>query len=171
MRPSTLAVRLLSGWLLAGEAGATPRALPPAERAEIAALARRVLEFVRDGGPGPAGLFPTAAELRAVYGLRDPGDAGPDGGGMMVQRQLEALGRDARDLRPRLAGAQFRGIAGEAYARNTIDPRRCGRFGAPGSLCASGPVIEYAVAASVRRLRIDTIVRVGGRWRVLDLRP
>lgn len=167
-RPTAAALALL---LAVTSAEATPRPLPPAERAEIAALARRVLEAVRDGGRAPAGLFPTVAELRAVFGLRDTGDAGPDGGGMLVQRQLAALDRDARELRPRLAGARFRGITGGGYARGVIDPRRCGRFGAPASQCADGPVVEYEVAGAVRRLRIDTLVRVGGRWRVLDLRP
>ncbi|MBK6530667.1 MAG: hypothetical protein IPF99_13960 [Deltaproteobacteria bacterium] len=171
MRRSIVGTWLLLGGLLAGEVGAAPRRLAPAERAEITSLARRVMELVRDGARDPSGIFPTPAELRVVFGLRDPGDAGPDGGGMVVRRQLEALERDARDLRPRLAGAQFRGIAGPSYARNTIDPRRCGRYAAPGSQCVDGPVVEYAVGGSVRRFRIDTLVRVGGRWRVLDLRP
>jgi len=171
MRGSTVGTWLLLGGLVAGEAGAAPRRLAPAERAEITELARRVMELVRDGARDPSGIFPTPAELRVVFGLRDPGDAGPDGGGMVVQRQLQALERDARDLRPRLAGARFRGIAGPSYARGTIDPRRCGRFGAAGSQCADGPVVEYEAGGSVRRFRIDTLVRVGGRWRVLDLRP
>jgi hypothetical protein len=162
---------LLVAGLFAGEVGASPRRLTPAERTEITALARRVLEGVRDGAREPAGLFPTASELRVVFGLREPGDAGPDGGGMLVQRQLEALSRDARDLRPRLATAIFRGIAGASFMRNTIDPHRCGRFGTPDSQCVDGPVVEYAVGGSVRRFRIDTLVRVGGHWRVLDLRP
>lgn len=171
MRRSTVGTWLLWGGLVAGEAGAAPRRLAPAERAEITELARRVLEVVRDGSRDPSGIFPTPAELRVVFGLRDPGDAGPDGGGMVVQRQLQALERDARDLRPRLSGARFRGIAGPSYARGTIDPRRCGRFGAPGSQCVDGPVVEFEAGGSVRRFRIDTLVRVGGRWRVLDLRP
>ena len=171
MRGSIVGTWLLAGGLLAGEVGASPRRLTPAERAEITELARRVLEGVCDGARDPAGLFPTAPELRGVFGLRDPGDAGPDGGGMLVQRQLEALSRDARDLRPRLAGALFRGIAGASFTRNTIDPRRCGRFGAPDSQCVDGPVVEYTVGGSVRRFRIDTLVRVAGHWRVLDLRP
>lgn len=171
MRASTVGACVLLVSLGAAEALGAPRRLTPAERAEITALARRVLEGVRDGAREPAGVFPTAPELRAVFGLRDPGDAAPDGGGMLVRRQLEALGRDARDLRPRLAGARFRGIAGGSFARGTIDPRPCRRSGAAGSQCIDGPVVEYAVGESVRRFRIDTLVRVGGRWRVLDLRP
>lgn len=171
MRGSTVGTWALLGFVTVGEAVASPRRLPPIERAEITELARRVFAAVRDGVREPAGIFPTAPELRVVFGLRAPGDAGPDGGGLLVQRQLEALSRDSRDLRPRLAGAQFRGIAGASFARNTIDPRRCGRFGAADSQCADGPVVEYTVGGSVRRFRIDTLVRVGGRWRVLDLRP
>jgi hypothetical protein len=171
MRASTVTAWLLSATLTAREAAAVPRPLSAAERAEITALARRLFEAVRDGSRDPAELFPTAPELRVVFGLRDPGDAAPDGGGMLVRRQLEALSRDARDLRPRLAGAQFRGLAGASFARGTIDPRRCGRYGAPGSQCADGPIVEYAVGATVRRFRVDTLVRVAGRWRVLDLRP
>jgi hypothetical protein len=171
MRATTLAGCLLAATLTTPPAAAVPRPLTAAERAEITALARRLVDAVRDGARDPAGLFPTAPELRVVFGLRDPGDAAPDGGGMLVQRQLEALSRDARDLRPRLAGARFRGLAGAAFARGTIDPRRCGRYGAPGSQCADGPVVEYAVGGAVRRFRVDTLVRVNGRWRVLDLRP
>lgn len=170
MRTTTLATWTTLACLSAGGAHATPRRMTPAERAEITDLARRVLEGVRDGTRNPVGLFPTTSELRAVFGMREPADGGADEGGMLVQRHLESLARDARDLRPRLAGAQFRGIAGPSFVAGTIDPRRCGRFGAPGSQCADGPVVEYAVGGATRRFRIDTLVRVGGHWRVLDLR-
>ncbi len=156
--------------LTTGAAHATPRRLTPAERTEITELARRVLEVVRDGVRDPVGVFATPAELRAVFGLRESGDAGPDGGGILVQRQLEALSRDARDLRPRLAGGRFVSIGGGGFARDSIDPRRCGRFGAATSQCADGPVVEFTVEGATRRFRIDTLVRVGGHWRVLDLR-
>ena len=94
MRRSIVGTWLLLGGLFAGEVGAAPRRLAPAERAEITSLARRVMELVRDGARDPSGIFPTPAELRVVFGLRDPGDAGPDGGGMVVRRQLEALEDD-----------------------------------------------------------------------------
>lgn len=170
MRPTTLATWMTLATLTTGAAHATPRRLTPAERAEITELARRVLAIVRDGVRDPAGVFPTAAELRGVFGLRDTADAGPDGGGMLVQRQLEALSRDARDLRPRLAGGRFVSIGGGGFARDSIDPRRCGRFGVATSQCADGPVVEFTVDGATRRFRIDTLVRIGGRWRVLDLR-
>lgn len=170
MRPTTLATWMTLASLTAGAAHATPRRLTPAERAEITELARRVLEVVRDGARDPAGVFTTPAELRAVFGVGAPADGGADAGGMLVQRQLEAQARDARDLRPRLAGAQFRGITGATFVAGTIDPRRCGRFGAPASQCADGPIVEYTADGATRRFRIDTLVRVGGRWRVLDLR-
>ncbi len=170
MRPTTLATWMMLASLTSGAAHATPRRLTPAERAEITELARRVLEVVRDGVRDPAGVFATPAELRVVFGVREPTDGGADDGGMLVQRQLEALARDARDLRPRLAGGRFVSIGGASFVAGTIDPRRCGRFGAPTSQCADGPVVEFTADGATRRFRIDTLVRVGGHWRVLDLR-
>ena len=46
-----------------------------------------------------------------------------------------------------------------------------GRFGASASQCADGPILEFRVATTVRRFRIDRIVRLrNGAWKIFDAR-
>ncbi len=150
----------------ATSAFAVPRPLSTAERAELEVLARSLFDAVRAGEAEAPGVFPSPAELREVFGVREVGDAGSEN--LLVARQRAAIVRDVRELRSVLAGAEYVGLAGPP--RTTVDARRCGRFGVQAAPCADGPVVEYRIGLETHRFRVDTLVRVGGRWRVFDLR-
>lgn len=156
---------------LAPSVDASPYALTAADRAELTALAQRFFEHTRDGDRAPADLYPTRDDLRALYGASAAPSGAPAAGDAVVDRQLEALTRDAHDLRATFAGGTFRGISGAGYARGRVDVHRCGRFARADSQCADGPLVEYVVGGAARRFQLDTVVRVRGHWRVLDIRP
>ncbi len=152
-------------------ADAAPYALTAADRAELTALAQRFFEHTRDGDRNPADLYPTLADLRALYMVTGSISGAPTMAEAVVDRQLQALTRDAHDLHDTFARGTFRGITGAGYARGRLDVHRCGRFARPESQCADGPLVEYTVGTTTRRFRLDTVVRIRGHWRVLDIRP
>ncbi len=163
----------LAAWALAAApAHATPHALTPADRAEITALARAFFEATRDGARDVLGVYPTPADLRSLFpAARAGADAGPSPADAIVRRQYEAIERDARALRETFRGGVFTGLAPSSYARGVVDLRPCGRYARATSQCGDGPVIEYTVNGEARRFRVDTLVRLRGRWRVFDVRP
>ena len=65
----------------------------------------------------------------------------------------------------------FTGDLSYSVRRNVIDLAPCGRFARATTRCGDGPVIEYERGGQRRRLRLDTLVRFGTRWRVFDVRP
>ncbi len=160
-RPLLLAAALTLGTA----AHATPHALTAPDLAAITALARAFFDSTRDGARDVQDVYPTAAELRALFAVGAP--SGADG---LVRRHMEAVERDVRALRERFRGGTFVGITPTSYRRNTVDLRPCGRFARATSQCGDGPVIEYTVGGETRRLRLDTLVRVRGRWRLFDVR-
>ncbi len=152
---------------VAPSAGAVPLRVDPAVRAEITALAERAFVAVRDGVRDPAGVFPTLAEMRAIFGVT-AGGATPQAS--FAEAQFRALARDARDFQERFRTGRFVGLAATFAGGGSIDLHRCGRLTRADSQCVEGPVIEYEVNGERRRFRLDALVRVGGRWRVFDLR-
>lgn len=173
---------LLLGFVTLGSlAEAVPLRVGEAERAELEALARRFYESTRDGVRTPAEVFPTREELRALFARADGvtapravADAGAGGGAAMgdavVTHQLTAIDRDVRALRERFQGGTFRGLAGPAVTERALRQRGCGRFARADAVCADGLMLEYQVGSETRRFRIDTLVRIGRRWRILDVR-
>ncbi len=154
-------------------ADAAPYALTAADRAEITALARSFFEATRDGARDVANVYPSPTELRTLFAAtrRQSADAGPSPVDEIAQRQYLAIERDARALRDTFRGGVFVGIAARSYPRDTVDLRPCGRFARATTQCGDGPVIEYTVGSEARRFRLDTLVRLRGRWRVFDVRP
>jgi hypothetical protein len=149
-----------------------PYTLTPADRAELTTLARTFFESTRDGSAGTSGVYPTMAELRALFpAVRAGGDAGLSPAEEIANRQLQAIERDVREARTTFAGGTFRGLAGRSATRPTLDLRPCGRFARADSQCADGPAFEYEVGGETRRYRIDTLVRVRGHWKIFDVRP
>jgi len=160
LRPLALCVALL----LTAPAHATPYTLTPSDREAITALARQFFEAVKRGDRAMEGVLPTRAELRGMF----PPAQGVDG---VVRRHAESLARDTQALHEVLRDATFVGITDTSYRRNVIDLTPCGRFARATTRCGDGPVIEYEVGGQRRRLRLDTLVRLGTRWRVFDVRP
>lgn len=152
-------------------AEAAPYVLTEADRGELVSLATRLVEALRDGARSPTGVFPTAAEIRGLYPSGRDAEA-------VVQGHLAAIERDVRALRPSFAGAQFVGLSagrtaitsGPDAGAVSIDLRPCSRLARADSQCGNAVVLVYAAAGASRRLRIDAVTRVGGHWRVLDLR-
>ena len=164
MKRTAAAAALTLSLLAPPPAAAAPYALTPADRAASAALARGFFEAVKRGDREMAGVLPTRAELRGLF----PPGAGADG---IVLRHAEALARDARALHEVLRDATFVGLAESSYRGDVIDLTPCGRFARASSRCGDGPTLEYEVGGQRRRLRLDTLVRIGARWRVFDVRP
>lgn len=167
--PLALALTLASS-----VATAVPLRVTDADHAELTALARRFYESTRDGARAPAEVFPTRDELRALFARSDGpvaprGDAGAMGDAV-VAHQLSAIDRDVRALQERFRAGTFRGLAGPVVTERTLRQRGCGRFARVDAVCADGLMFEYVVGAETRRFRVDTLVRVGRRWRVLDVR-
>lgn len=161
----TAAAAALSLCLLAPPpAAAAPHALTPADRAAIATLAHDFFEAVKRGDREMAGVLPTRAELRGLF----PPGAGAEG---LVLRHAEALARDTRALHEVLREATWVGLAESSYRGGAIDLTPCGRFARATSRCGDGPTLEYELRGQRRRLRLDTLVRIGARWRVFDVRP
>ncbi len=151
---------------------AVPYTLTPADRAELTTLARTFFETARDASPGTTGVYPTLAELRALFpAVRAGGDAGLSPAEEIANRQLQAIERDVRDARTNFAGGRFVGLVGRSATRPTIELRPCGRFARADSQCADGPTFEYEAGGATRRYRIDTLVRVRGHWKIFDVRP
>lgn len=168
---------LLLGLVTMGAvAEAIPLRVGEADRAELEALARRFYESTRDGVRAPTEVFPTRDELRALFGRADGPAAAPrapTGTAMndaVVTHQLTAIERDVQSLRERFRAGTFRGLAGPVVTERALRQRGCGRFARADAVCADGLMLEYQVGEETRRFRIDTLVRVGRRWRVLDVR-
>lgn len=168
---------LILGLVVVGSvAEAVPLRVSAADRAELDALARRFYESTRDGVRTPAEVFPTRDELRALFVRADGVGAlprSPTGAVMndaVVTHQLTAIERDVQSLRERFRGGTFRGLAGPVVSEGALRQRGCGRFARADAVCADGLMLEFQVGAETRRFRIDTLVRVGRRWRVLDVR-
>jgi hypothetical protein len=149
---------------LATPADATPYTLTPTDREAITTLARQFFEAVKRGDRAMENVLPTRAELRGMF----PPAQGVEG---VVRRHAESLTRDTQALHEVLRDATFVGITDTSYRRNVIDLTPCGRFARATTRCGDGPVIEYEVGGQRRRLRLDTLVRFGTRWRVFDVRP
>lgn len=168
---STLALGL-SVLVGGGAAEAVPYTLTAGDREALTALGRAFFEATRDGVRTPTEVYPTPAELRGLYPAA-PG-ATPAGAvsvtDSLVQRQLAAIARDARDLRTRFAGGEFVSVTGPGLTRGRFELRPCGRFARADSQCTAGLLVSYRVGAETRAFRLDTLVRLGGRWRVLDVR-
>lgn len=167
--PSTVMIArsvffLALGVLAPSAARATPYTLTATDREAIATLARTFFEAIRRGDREMNDVFPTRAELRGLF----PPALGVDG---LVLRHAEALARDAQALHETFRHATFVGVVEGSYRRGVIDLAPCGRFARASSRCGDGPIIEYDVDGRRRRLRIDTLVRLGTRWRVFDVRP
>lgn len=160
------------GWITPSRAQATPYRLTPADRTEITALVRTFFEATRDDAPAQTGVYPTREELRGMFPAEAAGPAGaPTAVGELVGRHLSAIERDARELRARFHAGVFVRVSGPVMTRGVIDLRRCGRFARPETQCGDGPLVEYTVGAEARRLRLDTLVRLNGHWRIFDARP
>lgn len=166
---------LALGLSLLGElrvAEAVPYTLTAADREALTALGRSFFEATRDGARTPTAIYPTPAELRGLYPPA-PGAAPPGGGTVhdtLVQRQLGAIERDVRALGPRFAGGEFVGVSGQGLTRGRVELRPCGRFARADSQCTTGLLVSYRVGEETRAFRLDTLVRVQGRWRILDVR-
>jgi len=147
-------------------------ALTAADREALTTLARTFFETTRDGTRTPTAIYPTPAELRGLYppatGPAPPG--GVSAHDTLVQRQLGAIERDVRALRPRFAGGAFVGVTGQGLTRGRVELRPCGRFARADSQCTTGLLLSYRVGEETRAFRLDTLVRVQGRWRILDVR-
>ncbi|MBL8677735.1 MAG: hypothetical protein JNK05_01105 [Myxococcales bacterium] len=124
---------------------------------------RSLFEGIRDGDvPKITAVLPTRAEFVTLY---QPGTA------MFIERHQRAIERDTRELRRTFEGGTFVSVDGAFAVNRTIRLERCGRFGARGSQCANGPVIEYRVGTATRRFRIDRVVRLSnGTWKIYDVR-
>lgn len=170
-RTTRRALAALTTLAMTASAHATPYALTAADRAEITALARSFFESARDATRDVRDVYPTVAEMRALFPTpRAAADAGVSPVDEVVQRQLRAIERDVRDLAATFHGGRFVGLGARSYPRNTVDLRPCGRFARADTQCGDGPLIEYAVGEETRRFRLDTLVRLRGRWRVYDVR-
>lgn len=160
--------------LAASTADAVPLRLTDPERRELETLARRFYESTRDGARSPAEVFPSRDDLRALFTRAEPMPGPVRSAGVtndaVVLRQLSAIDRDVQSLRARFAGGTFRGLAGAIATEHVLRQRTCGRYARTDAACADGLIFEYQVGAETRRFSIDTLVRVGRRWRVLDVR-
>lgn len=154
---------LLALLLAAAPAQAVPVTLTAADREAITALARQLFEAVQRGDRTMDGVLPTRAELRGIF----PPGAGADA---IILRHAEALARDTQALHEVFREATFVGLAEGSYRGDVIDLGPCGRFARATSRCGDGPVITYERGGVRRRLRLDTLVRLGTRWRVFDVR-
>jgi hypothetical protein len=160
--------------LFATSAHGSPYALTPADRTEIATLARLFFDSVRDGTRDVHGVYPEVADLRLIFPTPRAGaraTPGPSLQETLTQHQLTAIARDAQELHSTFHGGSFVGLSARSYPRQTIDLRPCGRFARATSQCVDGPLIEYTVAGQTRRFQVDTLMRVRGHWRVFDVRP
>lgn len=167
---------LLAVLVFSSVADAVPLRVSAAERQELTSLARRFYESTRDGARAPESVFPTRAELVSLFTtveslpgpVRAPARSTPNEA--VVLRQLGAIDRDVRSLRERFRGGTFVGITGALAREGTLRQRGCGRFARRESVCADGLILEYRVGDETRRFNIDTLLRVGARWRILDVR-
>lgn len=173
MKRSIACLLSLAALFAAAPARATPYALTAADRAEIAALARTFFEATRDGARDVSAVYPSPVEFRAIFPAPRGGgaDAGPTPVDEIVQRQFQAIERDARALRDAFRDGVFVGLGARSYPRDAVDLRPCGRFARATSQCGDGPVIEYTVRGEARRFRLDTLARIRGHWRIFDVRP
>lgn len=147
---------------LAATADARPYRLTPADRTEITQLLQTFFDATRDGNTAAArATMPTLPELQSLF---------QSGFAPFVEMHQQALDRAIRELRPRFAGGTFVGLAGSFVTSPNIEIRACGRWSSATSECAAGPVIEWRAGTETRRLRIDTLVRMAGRWRIFDPR-
>ncbi len=164
-RPPALALLalLLSALTPEGEARAEPLRLTARDVSAITDAARAMFEGARDGQPARiAAVVPTREEFLALF---QPNTL------MFIERHQRALERDARELRQTFAGGVFVGIEPGFSAGRSLRVERCGRFGASASQCADGPILEFRVGTTVRRFRIDRIVRLrNGAWKIFDAR-
>lgn len=137
--------------------------LTAADVTQITTLVRTMFEAIRDGNrPAITAALPTRAEFSSLF---LPGTQ------PLLERHTRALERDTRELKNVFDGAVFVGIDASFAAGRTVRTERCGRFGARGSQCANGPIIEYRVGASTRHIRIDRLVRLPGNvWKIYDVR-
>lgn len=153
---------------------AVPLRVNAAERQELETLARRFFESTRDASRSPAGVFPTRAELGALFvnesTLPGPVRVAATANEGVVLRQLGSIERDVQALRERFRAGVFIGLAGPLARENTLRQRPCGRFARRDAQCADGLMFEYRAGAETRRYNVDTLVRVGTRWRILDVR-
>ena len=168
------ALLLATALLAPSLAAAVPLRVSAAERRELESLARRFFESTRDGARSPEAVFPSRAELGALF-ERDEGLPGPvrvaaRPNEPVVLRQLNAIDRDVQALRERFRAGVFVGLAGPVARENTLRQRPCGRFARRDAQCADGLMLEYRVGNETRRFNVDTLVRAGGRWRILDVR-
>jgi hypothetical protein len=145
-----------------GVARATPYRLTREDRAEIERLLRAFFEAARDGNAAAtAATIPTAAEFRTLFA------AGMDA---LLERHQSAIQRDVRELRQHFAQGTWAGLSGSFTTAPTVDLRPCGRFAAPRSQCTLGPVIDWRVGTETHHMRVDTLVRLNGHWRIFDPR-
>lgn len=163
MRAITAALCASLSLAVPATAVAEDRRLTAADVTAIGTVIRTLFDAIRDGDrPTIAQQLPTRAEFVALY---QPGTL------PFIERHQRALERDTREMQRTLAGATFVGMDASFAAGRTLRLERCGRFGARSSQCATGPIIEYRVGTTTRRLRIDRIVRLPGNvWKVYDVR-
>ncbi len=148
--------------LAGSDARATPYTLTPADRGEIATMLQQFFEAVRDGNTaGAATVMPTLADLQGIF---QPGFA------PFISMHQQGVDRDVRELRARFAAGVWVGVVGTFATTQTLNFRPCGRFANATSECVSGPVIAWRAGTEERRLRIDTLVRIAGHWRLFDPR-
>lgn len=167
---------VLAASLLPSAAGAVPLRVSASERQELTSLARRFFESTRDGARSPANVYPSRSDLVALFStvevvpgpMRAPAQTTPNEA--VVLRQLGSIDRDVQALRERFRGGTFVGLTGVLAREGTLRQRGCGRFARRDSVCADGLILEYRVGTETRRFNIDTLVRVGARWRILDVR-
>ena len=143
-------------------AQATPYAPTATERTEVAQLLRGFFEATRDGD---VQAIATAVLARDEFvQLYLPGTE------PFVERQQRAIERDVRELRSHFAGGTWVGISGPFATDPIVEIVPCGRFGRPESECTLGPVISWRTGDTLRQMRVDRLVRVGGHWKIFDPR-